>query len=107
MQCDLEETVDSHAIGVQHIDARGGDRVVDAFGCQGVAIGNGAQGGLGNSSIEPRRQLDVYILAMTVEITDDIMFKAGISDEIGYKSVLVKGIAGGPRGGGGGNTQGG
>ena len=47
-----------------------------------MTIGYGAQGGLGNSSIEPRRQFNIDILAMTIEITKDVMVKAGITDKI-------------------------
>ena len=73
-----------------------------------MAIGYGAQGRFSNSSIEPRRQFNIDILAMTIEITEDVMVKAGITDKIRHKGVWVEGIVGGPGGGvggGGGDTK--
>ena len=59
-----------------------------------MAIGYGAQGRLGNSSIEPRRQLYIDILAMTIKFAEDIIVKAGTMDKIGHKRVRVEGVVG-------------
>ena len=59
-----------------------------------MAIGDGTQGRLGNRSIKPRRQFYIDILAVTIEITEDIMVKVGIANKVGHKRVRIEGVVG-------------
>ena len=57
-----------------------------------MTIGYGAQGWFSNSSIKTRRQLDIDILAMAVEVTHNVTVKAGITDKVGHESGRIEGI---------------
>ena len=59
-----------------------------------MAVGDGTQGRLGNSSIKPRRQFHIDILAVTIEITEDVMFQVGIANKVGHKRVGIEGVVG-------------
>ena len=93
-QGDFQEAVDNKTIDVSSVHPRGGDCGYDAVGSQGVAIGKGAQGGLGDSCIESRGGPHIYIMAMAIGFTEDIIGKTGITDKVGHERVGVEGIGG-------------
>lgn len=56
----------------------------------------GLQGWFSNGGINTRRQLDINIPAMAVEVTQDVVVKAGITDKVGHEEGGIEGIVGCP-----------
>ena len=67
-----------------------------------MTIGYRAKCWLGYSCIKTRRTVDIDILALVVDRTDNVMVPASILDQVGEKGLGVQGIGGDPGGRAGG-----